>query len=111
MCAHYLIDVIADTAILRFTAAASVVCRHQFLIFLSRKLTHTHTHSCELQQQPLLCVDINLGSGQVGRVAIHDGDNGDDLATNFCQQYDLDESTRDILAVTLQEQIDALLQI
>ena len=60
------------------------------------------------QQQPLLCVDINLGNGQVGRVAIHDGDNGDDLATDFCRQYDLDASTRDILAVTLQEQIDSL---
>eukprot|EP00277_Geminigera_cryophila_P022687 CAMPEP_0179468052 /NCGR_PEP_ID=MMETSP0799-20121207/49055_1 /TAXON_ID=46947 /ORGANISM="Geminigera cryophila, Strain CCMP2564" /LENGTH=77 /DNA_ID=CAMNT_0021273823 /DNA_START=6 /DNA_END=235 /DNA_ORIENTATION=+ len=25
---------------------------------------------------PLLCVDINLGNGQIGRVAIHDGDEG-----------------------------------
>jgi hypothetical protein len=64
-----------------------------------------------LFQQPLLCVDINIGDGQVGRVAIHEGDNGDDLATDFCRQYDLDGSTRDILAVTLQEQIDSLMQI
>jgi len=53
-------------------------------------------------------LSLTLSVSQVGRVAIHDGDTGADLAADFCRLYNLDDRTRDILGETLQQQIDAL---
>jgi hypothetical protein len=63
------------------------------------------------RDRPLTCVQhlcVSLALSQVGRVAIHDGDTGHDLAAEFCRHYNLDDRTRDILGETLQQQIDAL---
>ena len=57
---------------------------------------------------PLSLPPLLPSVSQVGRVAIHDGDTGADLAADFCRLYNLDDRTRDILGETLQQQIDAL---
>ena len=40
--------------------------------------------------KPLVYIDVNLGSGKVGRIGIHKGDKPDVLAQNFAQAYGLD---------------------
>ena len=48
-------------------------------------------------------VSLSLSVSQVGRVAIHNGDKGADLAADFCRLSNLDDRTRDILGETLQK--------
>lgn len=53
-------------------------------------------------REPMLYVDVNLGSSGSQRIVVYDGDKADDLAADFAAKFNLDHSMREKLAVMLQ---------
>jgi hypothetical protein len=53
-------------------------------------------------------MDVNLGPGKTGRIAIHDGDSPRDLAHNFAAVYALSDDLAEVLEEMLREHIEAL---
>ena len=45
-------------------------------------------------RQPLLFVDINLGSGLSERVVIHEHDYASDLASSFCAKHGIKDKNK-----------------
>jgi len=45
-------------------------------------------------RQPLLFVDINLGSGFSERLVIHEHDSAKELAQTFCQKHGIKEKIK-----------------
>lgn len=58
------------------------------------------------KSKPLLYMDVNLGVGKSGRLAIHEGDSAEDLAANFAKTYKLDEMLQKRLEQLIQHHMD-----
>jgi hypothetical protein len=58
---------------------------------------------------PLLYVDVNLGTG-TQRIVIFEGDTAEGLAQKFATEHKLDEVMKGKLAAMLQQQIDGVLE-
>ena len=46
------------------------------------------------RKAPLLYMDVNLGRGKKGRIALYQGDDAESVAANFAMTYQLDETMR-----------------
>jgi len=53
---------------------------------------------------------VEIGDGRTGNINIHEFDIPRQLAVNFCKEYNLAESTIDILTSHIVENIDQLIQ-
>jgi len=53
---------------------------------------------------------VEIGDGRTGNINIHEFDIPRQLAVNFCKEYNLPESTIDILTSHIVENIDQLIQ-
>ncbi|KAG2382523.1 hypothetical protein C9374_005103 [Naegleria lovaniensis] len=58
------------------------------------------------KSKPLLYMDVNLGVGKSGRLAIHEGDSAETLASNFAKTYKLDELLQKRLEQLIKHHID-----
>ena len=56
----------------------------------------------QTEPQPLLFIDVNLGSESSERIVVFDGDTADGLAAAFCDKHNLDEETQEKLQQLLQ---------
>jgi len=59
------------------------------------------------KQEVLVYVDVNIGGGKTGRIAIHKGDNAKSLAKHFSNTYSLNSTMRESLEKLLQSYIDS----
>lgn len=58
--------------------------------------------SVESEREPVLYVDVNLGSGVSKRITVFEGDTADALAGKFANEHCLDAGTQEKLAKLLQ---------
>lgn len=61
------------------------------------------------EEQPLLYVDVNLGPEGNQRIVMYEGDDPNDVARKFADQYDLDQEMEERLQSLLKEQIQNVL--
>ena len=61
------------------------------------------------EAQPLLFVDINLGGDEQERIVVFEGDTASQLATEFCDEHNLDEETLEKLKELLEQQMAGIL--
>ncbi|KAL0221243.1 hypothetical protein RCL1_001097 [Eukaryota sp. TZLM3-RCL] len=66
--------------------------------------TEARSSARELNQ-PLLFMDVALGNGRTGRLAVHEGDDPDELALRFAQVYHLDDVLTQRLSLLVKEQL------
>jgi len=59
------------------------------------------------KKEVLVYVDVNIGGGKTGRIAIHKGDNAKSLAKHFSNTYSLNSTMRESLEKLLQSYIDS----
>ena len=67
--------------------------------FLERQKQHKNV---------LMYVDVNVGPGKTGRIAIHEGDKPKVLAKNFCKAYSLNSEMEAMLEEMLISQIESI---
>jgi len=61
-------------------------------------------------REPMLYVDVNLGSSGSQRIVVFDGDKAEDLAANFAARFNLDSQMQEKLSMMLQQQISGVLE-
>ncbi|CAI2384438.1 unnamed protein product [Moneuplotes crassus] len=76
--------------------------------FPEDKETEYIDHSPELDDSPLLFVDVNLGPDKAERIVVFEGDTADDLAFRFSQRHDLNDIMRAKLTNLLKAEISSL---
>jgi hypothetical protein len=59
------------------------------------------------KKEVLVYVDVNIGGGRTGRIAIHKGDDARSLAKHFSNTYSLNSTMRESLEKLLQSYIDS----
>lgn len=60
-------------------------------------------------REPMLYVDVNLGTSGTQRIVVFEGDTAEGLALKFAIEYSLDESMKEKLTQMLQNQIASVL--
>ncbi len=63
----------------------------------------------QTEPQPLLFIDVNLGSESSERIVVYEGETAKTLSKNFCDKHNLDEETQQKLEELLQAQISTVL--
>ena len=55
-------------------------------------------------------MNIDIGDGRFGQITVHEEDEPEDLAEEFCQRYNLDTQLRQALVTQIEQHIDSLVQ-
>lgn len=66
--------------------------------------------SAQNEREPMLYVDVNLGTSGTQRIVVYEGDTAEGLAEKFSLEFNLDESMKDKLTQMLQQQIAGVLE-
>ncbi|CAG9325379.1 unnamed protein product [Blepharisma stoltei] len=61
------------------------------------------------ERSVLVYVDVNVGPGKTGRIAIHEDDDPKELASNFCMAYHLNSDMKETLEELLNQQLQDIL--
>jgi hypothetical protein len=61
-------------------------------------------------REPMLYVDVNLGTSGSQRIVVFEGDKAEELAANFAARFGLDSGMQEKLASMLQQQISGVLE-
>ena len=61
-------------------------------------------------REPMLYVDVNLGTSGSQRIVVYEGDKAEELAANFAARFGLDSGMQEKLASMLQQQISGVLE-
>lgn len=67
-------------------------------------------HSAQNEREPMLYVDVNLGTSGTQRIVVYEGDTAEGLAEKFSLEFNLDESMKEKLTIMLQQQIAGVLE-
>ena len=62
------------------------------------------------EREPMLYVDVNLGSSGSQRIVVFDGDSAEALAADFAARFNLDATMREKLTIMLHQQIAGVLE-
>jgi len=58
--------------------------------------------------QEILIMNIDIGDGRFGQITVHEEDEPEDLAEDFCQRHGLDMQLRQALVLQIEQHIDSL---
>ena len=62
------------------------------------------------EREPMLYVDVNLGSSGSQRIVVYEGDSAEILAAEFAAKHSLDGLMREKLTIMLRQQIEGVLE-
>eukprot|EP01083_Nonionella_stella_P016364 45717_1 len=74
----------------------------------SRTLHDRQAHTAPAASRPLLYVDVNMGRGKLGRIALYPNDDPAKVARNFARMYSISKTMTSRLTQLLQSQLSSL---
>lgn len=66
--------------------------------------------SLSLRGKKVLVMSVDIGDGRVGKIEVHEADEPEDLAAEFCTRYDLNSRVCSALARQIEDNIEMLVQ-
>ena len=86
----------------------SITQRRPMTVFVMVNILMNNWHY--LDREPMLYVDVNLGSSGSQRIVVFDGDSAETLAADFAAKFNLDGQMREKLTIMLHQQIAGVLE-